>query len=190
MSSLPLFAADVLITKMRAAGFLNTIIAGGFLRDFALGVPPKDIDVFIESSPYGSEYLGRRIAEALGIEPIEVTLQCELSYLGNNEADRIFAAGELDGLPVQIIELAPGINPAGRVPRFDFGLCQIWMDENGVHFTDAFDRDVAGRTLTLCYAESQEEHDRSMRRYERLTAPDRLGPRPLVDLTKRFPQFT
>lgn len=159
--------AHGIVTALFHAGFPGAVVAGGYLRDTLIGQRPKDLDVFIPYSELATCYLEPALSKALG-EPM--AFQFDLSYGEDTEINRVFTVTGLDGLqpPAQVIEMAPGIDPAGRVDRFDFGICQAWLGLDGcVQNSEAFAKDLLQRTATLVHCENGREHARSLRRWER-----------------------
>jgi hypothetical protein len=161
--------AAELVRKIRTV-FPEAIVAGGYLRDLAIGAKPKDIDVFIGNRmTLTTEAVERMLSTALD-ECVKV--EFSLSY-ANMEVNRIFTVVAGDPLPVQIIELDIA-DPVERILQHDFGLCQIWHDGECVNVTGHFEWDVQWQCCSLVHCESEAEHKRSMRRWERLK--DKLGP--------------
>lgn len=160
--------AESIVSRLENAG-LDAVVAGGFLRDAALGAPAKDIDVFIPNlGERSTDQLERTLSGALGMK---VAVQCDLSYGEDAEIARVFTEVSDSRLLVQVIEMAPGIDPLERSSRFDFALCQAtYGSRSGLKVSQAFLRDLAHRTCTLVHCESAQEHARSMRRWARWQA--------------------
>lgn len=163
-----LIEAHRVVTALYMAGFPGAVVAGGYLRDTVLGIAPKDMDVFIpHCAQRDNAILCRNLAGALG-EP--VTVQHNISAYANLEVCRIFEChNALRPVPVQVIEMAPGIDPAERAKGHDFGLCQFWMGLDGrLRGTDQAWKDNRELTFTLTHAETFKEWERSQRRWVRL----------------------
>ena len=166
-----LVEAHRVVTALHMAGFAGAVVAGGYLRDSRLGLDPKDMDVFIpHCAQRDNDILAFNLQAALGME---VNLQFNISEYANLEVCRIFEATpephwtSHDAVPIQVIELNRGLAPQGR--ELDFGLCQVWMGHDGaVHSTPAYEQDIREKTFTLLKAETEDEHRRSLRRWERL----------------------
>jgi hypothetical protein len=153
-----------IITSLRMAGF-NAVVAGGYLRDSILGLEPKDIDVFLPRTDLTTEQMEETLTRVM---VQSVTCEFNLSY-ANMEARRVFTTlPNWGALPIQFVELSEGTDPKERVLEHDFGICQVWVDMDGLHTTGFFDVDQAQRTCTLVYCESEVEWKRSMRRWDRL----------------------
>lgn len=144
----------------------GAILAGGYLRDSILSRPAKDIDIFVP-------YQGPGVAPFLKLGALVMTGAAQ--YMEQTEVDNVF---DLPGfeLPVQIIELAPGLDPVDRTKDHDFGICQVWHDGTAMGSTEAFTKDCGDQTFTLVSCANKPEYDRSMRRWERLKL--------------KFPEFT
>jgi uncharacterized short protein YbdD (DUF466 family) len=149
----------------------GTILAGGYLRDYLFGRPPKDLDFFAPA--------GVRLSQLREHFPT-ATREGYSEFLQYccDEVDEVFDLGRLDGIPAQLIVLRPGFDPAERVALHDFGLCQVWADSPDllVHTTVAFQRDCADRTFTLVRCSSDTDFERSMKRWARLQ--------------EKYPEFT
>lgn len=160
--------AESIVRRLADAGYPGAVVAGGFLRDAALGVAPKDLDVFLPAFPRPlPSNLERSLSDALGVN---LQLQCDLSYGEDCEIGLVLTEQPPSSLPIQVIEMAPGIVPKTRVARHDFGLCQASVDIDGLKVTKEFLTDLTNRTCTLVHCEDSHQHARSMRRWERWKA--------------------
>lgn len=161
------------------AGFPEAIVAGGFLRDSLLDIEPKDIDVFIgNKAAITKEVLVSALAEALGGF---ARVEFDVTYSAM-EVDRIIdVSSPAFPFPIQVIEMKPGLAPVEHARKHDFGICQVWVGSHGLDSTRAFVLDHSGKTCTLVHCENEDEHARSMRRWERLK--DKLEGFRLVDET-------
>lgn len=158
--------ARSMITGLRVM-FPGAIIAGGYLRDIFFGKPPKDVDVFVPKLAEDNPFVvcGSLVPECAG------------QYMHAEEVGMVFKTPwTVDGLPVQIIEMAEGLDPAERVALHDFDFCQVWTDGWAVHGLGKLELVEATRTVTLAHCEDGAQFARSMRRWERLS--------------QRYPEFT
>lgn len=148
------------------AGFPEAIVAGGFLRDSLLDIEPKDIDVFIGNrNSMTSDCLVAALSAALG-GYVEVEFNVTYSAM---EVDRILAVDSTAyPFPIQVIEMKPGLAPVEHARKHDFGICQVWVGSHGLESTLDFISDKGSHTCTLVHCENEDEHARSMRRWERL----------------------
>lgn len=147
------------------------VLAGGYLRDTLMGRPVKDVDFFIEGP---LEVLDLQVRfPAAKLEPFSEWL----AYRGR-EVRSVWNLGTTqDGLPMQLIELLPGLSVTERAEAHDFGLCQIWTNDGvHIHTTEAFSLDATNKTFTLKTCEDASELERSLRRYQRLR--------------QKYPEFT
>lgn len=114
----------------QALGHRAFTIYGGALRDTVLGYPINDIDV---ATNYGPE-LGT------GFTPLRDDSLPD--YEGTNLAE-VWTNGRIN-----VAVFFGPIDPETVANYCDIGLCQIAMDQNLVHYTPHFTRDVENRTLT------------------------------------------
>ena len=148
----------------------NAVVAGGAVRDYVLGVPPKDIDVFVQASALGCNLPGpedgfiyvptegdMRKAEYEGVKSVQVVF--------------FFKYGGLD-LQIVAVEDPPGV-AEGRsfggalVDTFDLGITRIWSSSGPPAATEAFNQDLAASTVTRLLHDRPE---RSKARAERFIA--------------------
>lgn len=166
-----------ILKRVRDAGGTDAVIAGGAVRDFLLGRPMKDIDVFLRSR--GNVEDERIVKTAypkaelqFNTDP-EYSIQMpEVASVWNYQEGGLFADA-----PVQLIFLnGPDVTLPGMLERFDFGLCRAGFDGDIV-VTAAFVKDAFGMTMTLLYsphpAHSQRRYERLIRKYpyHRLVKP-------------------
>jgi len=175
---------DSILAQLQEVG-VKGLIAGGAVRDHILGKPVKDIDVFVAHEPN----LVSKLQAAFGALHVNPSLAAEyIGEAGQSEVSHVyevrksvdpFDMGAIHLPPVQVIVLAPGMDPLDRVKHHDFGICQCWYEGGGdldFGFTGAFIGDVADNSFTLTHCEDQHQFDRSMRRWERFK--------------ERFPEFS
>lgn len=174
--SLILDQITVLLERLHIYGFPGAIVGGGAIRDMMLSRSVKDIDVFIPCQPVGVANTAEALTAALG-RVVSVSPWC--GYIDLADCSTVYEVGHepvlMSELPVQIMELRPGLPTKERVSRFDFGLCQAWFDGTTWGLTEQFRRDAYDQTMTLSFCESEKEFERSMRRFDRLS--------------KKFPEY-
>ncbi|MBB3693045.1 hypothetical protein [Sphingomonas sp. BK580] len=142
--------------------FPGALIAGGALRDLDNGREVKDLDIFAPNVPDLDTF--RALAARFGVL---------LSVMGGYES---WATAECVGVidlqigdqPFQLIGLRSG--PETILPRLDFGICRIGFDGSEVIRTDEYLADQATQTFTLLRADDDAQRDRSLRRFDRLSA--------------------
>lgn len=167
--------AQAVLEFMHDAGFEHPVVAGGFLRDRLLGLPPKDIDVFVSESEWlsigGSLLFGDVVFNQRTFKRVISADQAR--YVEGTDYGDLIAVfnGSVPGtdLPVQIIVVA---NTDGYVfeelcvKRIDIGICRIGMSRlRGLDITQEFRRDMTDKTLTAYRSDG-----RTMKRLENFTA--------------------
>ena len=112
----------------------HTIIAGGAIRDHVLGLPAKDIDIFVlgMSARAANETFGAEITEYAGVEEAKHHYQ----PLGN-------------GLPDIDLVFSQYTNVRDVLADFDLGICRVAWDGWDFVITDDFARDLHERTITV-----------------------------------------
>lgn len=117
----------------------GAIIAGGAVRDFFLGVEPKDIDVFCPSHVLGAfDFTG-------------------FQSIGGDRADEYAAMSTIDivqrkqiaGVQVDLVGVGlPDWSPRALVETFDFGITRSWFDGADIHDTAEAGYDRAVKVVT------------------------------------------
>ena len=147
------------ITNSRAV-----VVAGGCLRDSVNGVPIKDIDVFVRSDVDAHTFL-----TLLSLEYPGAKIQFNLSY-SSSEIHMVYDLGvDVDGSPVQLIQLKNGDTIEEITNRIDIGLCQISYGPNGLYYTGAFLQDFLNNTFTVVNCREESAVARTEGRIERLS---------------------
>jgi hypothetical protein len=145
--------------------FPGALIAGGALRDLDNDRPVKDLDIFAPDVPDLDTFRDRaacllRPAALMGVMggyENWATREC-IGVLDISGTDADF----------QLIGLSTG--PETILPRLDFGICRIGYDGSEVIRTDDYLADQAAQSFTLLRADDDAQRDRSLRRFERLSA--------------------
>ena len=143
----------------------SAVLAGGYLRDLATGVTPKDLDVFVSEEDYfaATDYLYR--------EGYHCTKHLNSGYVClPAEVDAIsdFTHPDPSLIPVNLVGLRGNLTMDQHVARFDFGICQIGYRNGEVFVTDAFMQDLQEQTFTLT-REGEASREFSMKRWERIS---------------------
>lgn len=153
------------------------VSAGGYWRDITMGRPVKDLDIFIPFIEGDVKSTAAAIGIYLGcsVKPMNGSIQISYSDV---EVQAVFDTDLLEadyGVPVQVIMLRKNLAPVDRIGSFDFGLCQF--ANNGVVSITPYaaTEDQVHKQFTLVNCENQQEFDRSMRRYHRLTSEKYQG---------------
>ncbi|MEZ2409817.1 hypothetical protein AB6806_23785 [Bosea sp. RCC_152_1] len=164
----------------------EAILAGGALRDLDNGRPVKDLDIFIDA---GRVSVGA-LSVLLGIDPTTVHVQgCDFSSCLNESDCQFSDTFSCLGWEVNVIGLADmPVTLASVTERVDFGICQIGTDGVEVRKTLAYHNDKAFRRFTVCRQQSVDETDRSLRRWDRISAkyPGWTLVRPALPTTEDF----
>jgi hypothetical protein len=141
---------------------MYAFIAGGYIRDTLLHKPVKDIDVFM--IPAEHLHFEASTAEQLAAdEDMVVTSESsELSEASLN--DHIcLTTGIVKGnirYPYNFVFLDTYVTPDAILNTFDFGICQIGIDENmEVLAFPEFWKDVLNKTVTLLRYRSEERKE-------------------------------
>lgn len=148
----------------------GSVIAGGAVRDYLLGVEPKDIDVFMDITAEGVS------AEADDDLLLPTDARFGL-YRIDNEHERFeeyaavsniacVSSGKMFGHRVDAVVIEGFTGGIDLIEGFDFGITRSWFDGE-IHDTPEakFDRD--NRTVTLLLTDRVE---RSLTRFDRLNA--------------------
>ena len=146
--------------EVAARHHLEAFIAGGYLRDTLLNKPVKDIDVFM----IPARLLDFDMDEALLLahdENMEVDMENVYETIDNTINDDIcMVANKVVGnirYPYNFIFLNQHVSPQAVLDSFDFGICQIGIDENmEVITTPEFWKDSLDKTYTLLKWRSEE----------------------------------
>lgn len=163
--------------------FGSGVVAGGCVRDYLLGCPPKDIDVFVavrdrEHLVEGAKRLGKAFAVApmtveeaseyeagVWVSDVRGVLDGDFSPYPDarpDEFEKIFTTYR-----VQIIgHEGEELSGEKLVETFDFGITRCWWDGE-LHDTPEAKRDRDERTVTLLFAENEERAQRSATRFDR-----------------------
>jgi hypothetical protein len=146
----------------------NAHIAGGYLRDLDNGKPIKDVDVFVDSASDLNEIseIVRRTHPKDG-----TNFEDDPTYdahTGNIASSYEFLDADEILPPVNVIKIdnLPGM--LKNIQAFDFGICQIGFDGNGVIKTDEYLRDQDNEDFRLVQCLNGTQYVRSMNRWERL----------------------
>lgn len=143
-----------LLNQIRAAAPARYVVAGGAIRDYWLGLEPKDIDVFVDTPT-------RLDLAALALD-INAVSGFDVSMIDIEEyqTDDPHLVGCLEGTwtfndevwPINVVA-RPALlaGPLSLVNTFDFGILQAWWDltSREIQTTAAcdFDRDELFATL-------------------------------------------
>ncbi|UCR81402.1 hypothetical protein [Brevundimonas phage AA] len=143
-----------LLNQVRAAAPGRFVVAGGAIRDYWLGLDPKDIDIFVDTA--NRDDLAVLAEEINKLDNFDVHMIDVEEY----EVDDPYLVGCIEGSwtfndevwPINIVA-RPSLlaGPLSLVKTFDFGILQAWWDltSPAIQTTPAcdFDRDELFATL-------------------------------------------
>ena len=136
---------EVLRRSVSSKAGRHAIIAGGAIRDHLLGLPVKDVDIFISGMPAQA---AKQIFNADVVE-----------YAGVEEAKHQYVTTK--GLTVDLV-FSRFDNVPEVLAHFDLGICRIAWDGNTLLGTEDFHRDLTMKTVTTFYPSSSGHSDRVM----------------------------
>jgi hypothetical protein len=157
-------------TKVLAQFPTGAIIAGGAVRDFLMGVPPKDIDVFLPASavkniPPTEGFDFAFVDPRFGFHRIDSPQLRISEYEGLNNISLV-SRGEIEGYTVDLVEFTIDFTGQQLVETFDFWINWCWFDGE-IHDTPEARNDQFNNEVTLC---NEERLERSLVRFERFNA--------------------
>jgi hypothetical protein len=134
---------ETLRRKVASQAGRHAIIAGGAIRDHILGLPAKDIDIFV---------LGMSAQAAKQIFGADI-----IEYAGVEEAKHQYRTA--DGLTVDLI-FSRYDNVHEVLEHFDLGICRVAWDGWDYVVTDDFEFDRRNLTITTYYPSPSGHRDR------------------------------
>lgn len=148
----------------------GAVIAGGAVRDYLLGVEPKDIDVFYAWPAPSSEPIDWESIEIflepdarVGLHRIDNIYERQEEYEAMTNINLV-SSGTMYGFKVDAIELTEMDSAEQLVNGFDFAINQCWYDGFDLYHTGAADDDLHRKTVTLL---SNDRRERSLKRFDR-----------------------
>lgn len=138
------------------------IVAGGAPRDWTMGKPASDIDIFLSVSEHNTmSTVLKQIRKALGsldiseaaynklAEKIDCGINTDkVAQLYRTNPDILFVFNaEVDGVNCQIICMK--VPTWNIVDKFPFGICKVWYKNGTIRTTKAFDLALALKVLVL-----------------------------------------
>ncbi len=125
-------AADKALQMMKTID-TSAIVAGGAPRDWYLGKPASDIDLYFVSKETRFDFLRLQL-EQVGFDIEEVNRPVE-HYLSNPDLIYIFES-KINQIPLQIM-LVRGA-ALRLIEKFPLSICLIWYKDNETYFTSDF----------------------------------------------------
>lgn len=166
----------------------GAVIAGGAVRDYLLGVEPKDIDVFfvwpaVEEGPVDLDVVDWEMVSLncprVGLYRIDDYYERLEEYAALTNVN-VVSSGKMYGFKVDAVELAEMKDGSDLVDGFDFGINQSWYTtETGIRETQIAGCDRDAQQVSLL---SNDRRERSLKRFDRFNERHD-GAYTLVDLT-------
>lgn len=117
----------------------GAIVAGGAVRDYLLGVEPKDVDVFCPTEGLGG-------FDFTGFDPLGEDRREEYEALSFID---VVQRTRAHGFQVDLVGVhMPDWSPRSLVETFDFGITRSWFDADGLHDTAEAGYDRSCRVVT------------------------------------------
>lgn len=137
---------------------IGAVIAGGAVRDFMLGVEPRDIDIFMKPD-------GWIMNRPEGFDRIDDKVERECEYTALGAGIESVSRGQLYGFSIDVIEIeTPSpFDAAKLVEGFDFAIARSWFDGQ-IQDTVEAQLDRYFRCVSLLISTRPE---RARRRFER-----------------------
>lgn len=168
---------DAILKDVHEAGAPEAFIAGGALRDLALGGEIKDIDIFASTDNHPHEVVLKLQARGW-----VVTRQIQLGDYLKFQGYVQMLQSPHTAIEVQLIYKPGEFDKDAIISRFDFAAGMVAYDGQGVTLTIEAAADVGARRITLVDVPNEVEARRSARRAERFRAKY-VGTDVVVDTT-------
>lgn len=159
---------DSILEKMPA----GSVIAGGAVRDYLLGVEPKDIDVFMGVPNDLVDFTTFNIGDEprSGLFRIDNFYERLEEYQAMTNIDLV-SSGTMFDFKVDAVVMTNFTDGAALVSEFDFAINQCWYTKaEGVRWTEASTVDRICKMVTLLQTDRLE---RSQKRFARFN--ERMG---------------
>jgi hypothetical protein len=181
-----LAAAQDFLVSLHALTAARCVIAGGFVRDTIMGVEHRDVDIYCPEEAWDrvqSHTLYDTPKDQWEAEESEAYIHQSISLQYEADVLPILALRWpvlFKGHKANIIGLNDHADCSGPdiVSRFNFGICQAWLDYQSYGVSEAFKSDVRNKQITLLRTDWGREA--SERQYEKLR---QKYPWPMVECT-------
>jgi hypothetical protein len=152
-------AAQAFLSAVKFHTGYDAIIAGGFVRDLISGLPHRDVDLYFDGGNiqiFGTRLTGEPVYDAVvdhdddAYKHQSIVYQCERQVLHPIAKEHPLLFGQ--GQPLNMIGLHPGrgiLDGADIASRFNFGICQAWIDKDRIGTTAEFNNDFRNKRITL-----------------------------------------
>jgi hypothetical protein len=166
----------------------GAIVSGGCIRDWHLGLAPKDIDIFVPG--FTQRHL-TDLCDTINDDHLgDLQLQpgCG-SYSTMDDPLVGVVEGTLLGYEVNILSNRKHeVSVLELIQGHDFGICQSACDIDGnFTTTEAFEDDLGNRTATILTLRS---YERSLKRFDKFTSRNGTDHLKLVDPFQHSMEFT
>lgn len=174
-------------TLLEALDVTDATVAGGCIRDYLLGVEPKDIDIFV---PVGNRQEFEELISSLNDSSVwSLTLIEEGENYSVHDPDGIIgvAEGEALGLPVNLVARVSQLEGNWRlIQGFDYGILQwsFTSTHEGIVCTTQALMDLAGRTATLTHNRTYEQSLERFAKWLNRTCP--VGMYPMLTMVNPY----
>jgi hypothetical protein len=145
--------ADLLLANLEVM-CPESFLAGGAPRDWELGLPAKDLDLYVSldrnMSTKAKEYiLASLLGKLGGLDFLDVMHpSSHVEYSAIEGLDCVFS-GVFRDQDFQIINMETQEDLAKAVGRFDTSICKIWYKGGQTHYTDEFAETMGTRVIKL-----------------------------------------
>lgn len=157
---------------LEAVGVDGAVIAGGCIRDYMLGLEPKDYDIFVPCQTL-KEWTDLKYAKFAGVSTLwelsdtQEGAEYNKSDFGETPLLGVME-GEMLGVRVNIIaRTSHADGPEALIRSFDFHVLQAYYAGDMVEATPAMTRDIHQKRATLAHEKHKEQ---SIARFERFNA--------------------
>ncbi|MGX7894960.1 hypothetical protein [Tsuneonella sp. HG222] len=134
-----------------ALGEPSAVMAGGCIRDFELGLEPKDYDIFVPAESKSALYDIAHEFPGLSVLTPESLNKAYFEESGVTGTLIGVIEGDLLDYPINIVARRPHLaGLPSLLESFDFGCVQAcWSPMDGFTRTTAFTHDIRDRTATI-----------------------------------------
>lgn len=140
----------------------NGIVAGGAVRDWFLGVPPKDIDIFFGQGDF--PYTGMQFDQIEGDKWVPNSERAQ-EYAAMTDIEIVLRA-EINGLQIDLVGLNKPIDcPSELLAMFDFGITRCAFVPDWLIDSVEAETDRTNKTVTQLLHDRPERAEARFRRF-------------------------
>lgn len=144
----------------------HAVIAGGYLRDQVIGIPGKDVDIFVP-------YVGRNAFNEVLWDNVDKLGMAITNTTKGDYPDSQFLKFDIrcDDFDIDLMGVRKNVDGFGNtlVEDFPFGNQQIYFDGKKCRTTPAFDQDVTNHYMTLYNCPSMENLPALMNKFKEVS---------------------